>query len=152
MTPQRRARSVLAVLERVLPRIAGTVLGLVLARAGGGVLSAVGVVVFVLSVMTNPARWWHYVLTGAKREAPPAAEFSEAGVCSVELQDSGTRPVEVIKALREVTGAGFSDAKATVATVPAMIAERLSEGSAQRVRDRVVRAGATAVIVTTGDR
>ena len=151
MTPQRRARSVLRALGRALPRIAGAVLGLVLARADGGVLSAVGITVFVLSVMTNPARWWRYVLTGAKPEAPPAAEFSEAGMCSVELQDSGTRPFEVLKALREGTGVGFSDAKATIETVPATIAERLSEGSAQRVRDRVERAGATAAVVTRRD-
>ena len=148
MTPQRRPRSVLAALARTLPRIGGVVLGLVLARADGGVLSAVGATILVLSVMTNPARWWRYVLTGAKPEAPPGAEFSETGVCSVELQNSGTRPFEVLKALREVTGVGFSDAKATIDTVPATIAERLSGGSAQRVRDRVERAGATATVVT----
>ena len=151
MTPQRRTRSVLRALGRALPRIAGAGLGLALARVDAGVLSAAGIVVFVLSVMTNPARWWHYVLTGAKPEAPPAAEFSEAGVCSVELQNSGTRPVEVIRALREVTGAGFSDAKATVESAPATIAEGLSEDSAQRVRDRVERAGATAAVVTSSD-
>ena len=151
MTAQRAPRSVLAALGRALPRIAGAALGLALTRADGGALSAVGITVFVLSVMTNPARWWHHVLTGARHEAPPPVEFSEAGVCSVELQSSGARPVEVLKALREVTGAGLADARAAIENAPVMIAERLSEGSAQRVRDRVERAGATAAVVTRGD-
>ena len=55
MTAQRAPRSVLAALGRALPRIAGAALGLALARADEGTLSAVGITVFVLSVMTNPA-------------------------------------------------------------------------------------------------
>ena len=149
MTAQHWMRALLPASGRAFPRVAGVVLGLALARSDGAALSLVGVVVLVVSVMTNPTRWWRYVLTGATAESSVAAEFSEAGSCSVELRSPGARPIEVVKALREVTGAGLSDAMTTVDSAPAIIAERLSAASARRVRDRVELAGATAAVVTT---
>jgi large subunit ribosomal protein L7/L12 len=144
--------SFLPTLGRAFPRVAGAAVGLTLERADGGVLSYLGIVVFVLSVLTNPARWWRYVRTGVKAEPLLAAEFAETGDCSVELQSPGGRPIDVIKALREVTGAGFADAKAKVQTVPSTIAEGLSEESAERVRDRMEHAGATTTTITGTQR
>jgi ribosomal protein L7/L12 len=125
------------------------VLGLAVMSSERGVCLLVGSAIFVLSVLVNPARWWQYVLTGAKTQSPPAAELSEPGAWGVELRNSGARPVEVIKAIREVTWAAFPEAETQVQGAPATIAENRSEGSARRVRDRIERAGATASIVTS---
>jgi ribosomal protein L7/L12 len=107
----------------------------------------VGIFVFFVSVPTNPARWWRYVRTGTRLPTQPAAEFTDPGVFVVELQDSGSRSIALIKALREVTTVELAGALSKVTNVPATIADGLSEESARRVRDRVERAGATASIV-----
>lgn len=129
----------------------GAVVGLALVVSGSGVWVTVGAAVLVFSVLTNPAKWWRYVRTGARAETPVPAEFVEPGVCSVELRSPGDRPIETIKGLREVTGAGFAEAKSRVQDGPVVVAKGLSVDSAARVRDRLARAGATAVVRTDAD-
>jgi ribosomal protein L7/L12 len=130
----------------------GAVVGFALLGTDGDWLFAAGIAVFMLSVMTNPARWWHYVRTGVNPERPPATEFVEPGACTVELQSPGDRPIEAIKAIREVTETGFADSKVKVEAVPATIVEGLSAESAARVRNRLEGAGATAIVVAGTDR
>ncbi len=151
MTQPQHGRSFIPAVGRALPRIGGAVLGLALLRSEWDAFILVGSAIFVLSVLTNPARWWHYVFTGANPHPPPAAELSELGAWGVELHHSGARPLEVIKAIREVTWAAFPEAKAQVQSATATIVENLSEESAGRVRDRIERAGATASLVNGDD-
>ena len=66
MTPQQRGRPFLLAVGRASPRIGGVVLGLALLSSERGVFILVGSAIFVLSVTTSPARWWHYILTGTK--------------------------------------------------------------------------------------
>lgn len=146
--------SVVGPLVRALPRILGGILGLALIGSGDsdlGVVGLVGVGIFVLSVMTNPRVWWRYVRTGVPAASTVPAQFTEPGPCSVELRNPGARRIEVIKGLREVTAAGFVDAKDAVESVPVIVARGLSAGSASRVRVRLESAGATVAVVTNDD-
>ncbi|WP_090860437.1 ribosomal protein L7/L12 [Nocardioides lianchengensis] len=56
-----------------------------------------------------------------------------------------------MKGLREVTGAGLVDAKNAVESAPVIVVRRLSAASADRVRDRLESAGATAAVLTNDD-
>jgi large subunit ribosomal protein L7/L12 len=116
-----------------------------------GIVGGVCVAVLVFNVLTRPVEWWHYVRTGtpATRRAP--AQFLEPGMCSVELRSPGERPIEAIKALREVTGAGLVDANSKIQAAPLIVAGGLSAESADRVRDRLENAGATVVVLTNTD-
>ncbi|WP_139175780.1 hypothetical protein [Nocardioides lianchengensis] len=58
-----------------------------------GVVGLLGVVVFVLSMMTNPVTWWFYVRTGEPPARTVPQQFTEPGPCSVELLSSGARPI-----------------------------------------------------------
>ena len=123
-------------------------LSLLAADADRGAVFAVGAVVFVLSAPTYPAKWWRYVRTGTHPKGPVPARFVESGACRVELRSPGDRPLEVVKVLREVTEAGFAEAKDKVQNLPATVATDLSPDSAEQVRDRIEGVGATAVVVT----
>jgi ribosomal protein L7/L12 len=132
-------------LVRASPRVAGVVVGLLLLRDNGvGVWFFLGIAVFVLSLpLANPAAWWRYVRTGP--DAPQKPDY-EDGDFQVTLRAVGGRSIEVIKAVREVTGAGVAEAKGKVDFAPTTIAVGLSEASATRVRERLEQAGATATV------
>jgi len=151
MTLQQRGHLCLSTVGRAVPRMGGAALGLALWSSDTGAFTGVGGAIFVLSAMTNPVRWWHYVLTGARPRSTPASEFSKTGVWRVDLQDSGARPVEVIKAIRETTSVALPEITSMVESTPSTIVQTLSEASAGRVRDRLERAGATASIATGDD-
>jgi len=134
-------------LARAAPRIAGLVVGLVLIRRADdvGVLFLLGITIFVLSLpLGNPAAWWRYVRAGQVRRDEP--EY-EQGDFRVVLRAAGSRSLDVVKAVREVTGVGAGEAKTKVDIAPTTIAIGLSEASATRVCERLQQAGATAVVV-----
>jgi ribosomal protein L7/L12 len=131
---------------RAAPRVVGLLVGLALMRGADlGVWFYLGVAVFVGSLpLANPVAWWHYVRTG---QGPPLeAEYAEGGDFRVELRAPGPRAIEVVKAVREVTGAGLVEAKSKVDTTPSTVVAGLSEASAGRVRARLERAGANATV------
>lgn len=147
MAAEYRGRPVPPIVRRALPRVGGVAVGIGLMASGGSWWSQLGVFVLVLSLAVDPVRWWRYVVTGLRREPALEASYSEAGDCSVELSAVGDRPIQVIKALREVTAADLMTAKAAVDSPPAVIATGLSAVSAARVREQVEGAGATATVV-----
>jgi ribosomal protein L7/L12 len=110
-----------------------------------GVWFYLGIAVFVVSLpLAKPVAWWRYVRTG--HEPSGDQDYAEVGDFHVILRASGTRSFEVVKAVREVSGAGIVEAKSKVDIAPTIIAVGLSEASATRVRARLERAGATATV------
>ncbi len=88
------------------------------------------------------------------RPAPPATaagRFTEAGEYRVVLQVPGNRVVAVIRELRRTTGKDLVAAKQIVDDAPAIVAEGLSEQSAELVADRLRAAGARAVAAPIGE-
>ena len=137
-----------AQLLRATPQIAGLVLGAVMIPQGGtaGYVGGGFVVLAVLSVVLTPAAWWAYVRTGVRPLAAIDQDLREPGSHTVVMQDGGPRQVEVIKAVREVTGFGLADAKAVVTGAPSEVVAGLSESSAGRVAERLEKAGATVTV------
>lgn len=70
--------------------------------------------------------------------APAAEEKSEF---NVELTDVGANKINVIKAVKEVTGLGLADAKAIVDGAPKMIKEGVKKEDAENMKKKIEEAG-----------
>jgi len=60
---------------------------------------------------------------------------------SVELTDAGANKINVIKAVKEVTGLGLADAKALVDGAPKMIKENVKKEEADAMKAKLEEAG-----------
>ena len=83
--------------------------------------------------------------------APAAAGAGDAGSAAVEqtefdviLAAAGEKKVNVIKAVRTITGLGLKEAKDMVEGVPATIKEAAEKAEAEEVVKTLTEAGATA--------
>lgn len=68
--------------------------------------------------------------------APEQTEFS------VELTAAGEKKINVIKAVREITGLGLADAKNLVEAAPKMVKENASKAEAEEMKKKLEEAGA----------
>ena len=77
--------------------------------------------------------------------AAAAAEEEDAGPVNVTvtLTDVGPTKVQVIKAVREITGLGLVDAKGLVDKVPSAIKENVPAAEGEAIKERLEAAGAT---------
>ncbi len=73
--------------------------------------------------------------------AAPAAE--EKSEFTVELAEIGANKIAVIKAVREITGLGLSEAKALVEAAPSKIKENVPTAEAKEIEAKLKEAGAT---------
>ena len=71
--------------------------------------------------------------------APAAEEKTEFDVVMTEF---GSEKIKVIKVVREITGQGLAEAKATVEGVPAKIKEGVSKDEAEEIKKKLEEAGA----------
>ena len=78
---------------------------------------------------------------GAAEAAPAAEEQTEF---TVVLKEGGANKIAVIKAVREITGLGLSEAKAVVDGAPKDVKEGLSKDAATEAVEKLKAAGATA--------
>lgn len=81
------------------------------------------------------------VVAGAGAAAGEAAE--EKTEFDVILKDAGAKKINVIKVVRQITGAGLKDAKAMVDNVPTTIKEAISKEEAEEIKKQLEEAGAT---------
>jgi large subunit ribosomal protein L7/L12 len=78
---------------------------------------------------------------GAAAGAPAAEEKTEF---NVHLSAAGDQKVNVIKAVREITGLGLKEAKDLVDAAPKVVKEALPKADAEAAVKKLVEAGATA--------
>jgi len=74
-------------------------------------------------------------------EAAEAAE--EKSEFDIELVASGDSKINVIKAVREITGQGLKDAKDLVDAAPKVIKEKVAKAEAEDIKKKLEEAGAT---------
>src|SRR5687768_5812804 len=79
-----------------------------------------------------------------------AARFTEPGGHRVVLQVTGSNPIAVIREIRRTRGLGLVEAKQMIDSAPVVVAEGLSEQSAELVADRLRAAGARALAAPIG--
>ena len=83
------------------------------------------------------------VVAAAGAAAPAAEEKTEFDVI---LANFGAKKLDVIKAVREITGLGLKDAKDLVESAPKAIKEGVSKHEAEKVKAALTEAGATVEI------
>ena len=85
-------------------------------------------------------------VAGAGAAAPAAAAAEEKTEFDVELTNFGAKKLDVIKAVREITGLGLKDAKDLVEGAPKAVKEGVSKDDAEKVKAELEAAGATVEI------
>jgi len=83
------------------------------------------------------------VVAAAGAAAPAAEEKTEFDVI---LANFGANKLNVIKAVREITGLGLKDAKDLVEGAPKTVKEGVSKDEAEKIKAAFVEAGATVEI------
>ena len=78
--------------------------------------------------------------------APVEEANNEPTEVTVVVTDAGASKVQVIKAVREITGLGLIDAKKLVDATPATIKENIAPEEADKIKEALVAAGATVEI------
>ena len=85
-------------------------------------------------------------VTAAAASAGPAvaaaAVVEEQTEFNVMLLEAGEKKVNVIKAVRELTGLGLKEAKAVVDGAPAMVLEAVAKDAADKAKAALEEAGA----------
>ena len=82
------------------------------------------------------------VAVAAAAPAAAAAE-EEKTEFDVILKDVGAQKIQVIKAVREITGLGLKDAKAIVDGAPKEVKTGVSKAEAEEMKKKLEEAGAT---------
>ncbi|MDQ2664117.1 MAG: 50S ribosomal protein L7/L12 [Candidatus Eremiobacteraeota bacterium] len=80
---------------------------------------------------------------GGGAAAAPAAEKTEFDVV---LASAGAEKIKVIKAVREITSLGLTEAKTFVESAPKAVKEGVSKDEAESVKKKLEDAGATVEI------
>ncbi len=90
------------------------------------------------------------VSAAAMVAAAPAAGGAAGGAAAEEktefdviLQSAGDKKINVIKAVREITGLGLKEAKELVDSAPKPIKEGVSKEEAEQIKAKLEEAGAT---------
>ncbi len=93
------------------------------------------------------------VSAAAMVAAAPAAGGAAGGAAAEEktefdviLQSAGDKKINVIKAVREITGLGLKEAKELVDSAPKPIKEGVSKEEAEQIKAKLEEAGATVEI------
>ena len=76
---------------------------------------------------------------GGAAGAAPAAEKTEFDVV---LADAGAEKIKVIKAVREITSLGLTEAKTFVESAPKAVKEGVSKDEAESIKKKLEEAGA----------
>ena len=83
------------------------------------------------------------VAAGGGAAAEPEEEKTEF---DVELTEAGGQKIKVIKAIREITALGLSDAKKLVEEAPKVVKEAISKEAAEEIKKKLEVAGAKVTV------
>jgi large subunit ribosomal protein L7/L12 len=86
------------------------------------------------------------VMMGAMPAAGAAEAAEEKTEFDVELTAAGAQKINVIKAVREITGLGLKEAKDLVDGAPKVIKEKVAKAQADEFKKKLEDAGATVVL------
>lgn len=82
------------------------------------------------------------VAVAAVAGAGAGAAAEEKTEFDVVLADAGASKIGVIKAVREITGLGLTEAKAVVEAAPKVVKEGVAKDEAQKMKEKLEAAGA----------
>lgn len=82
------------------------------------------------------------VAVAAAGGAAAGEPVEEKDSFNVELTDAGAQKIAVIKVVREITGLGLGEAKATVDSAPKVLKEAVPKKDAEEMKKKLEAAGA----------
>jgi large subunit ribosomal protein L7/L12 len=82
-------------------------------------------------------------VAGPAAPAAAAAAEPEKTEFDVVLANAGANKIQVIKAIREITGLGLKEAKDLVEAAPKTVKEQISKADAEEMKKKLTEAGAT---------
>ncbi len=82
------------------------------------------------------------VAAGPAAAAAPAEVKEEKTEFNVELANAGANRINVIKAVREITGLGLKEAKELVEGAPKTVKESVPKAEAEEIKKKLEEAGA----------
>ena len=83
------------------------------------------------------------VAAGGGGQAAPVEKEPEKTEFDVVLAAAGANKIQVIKAIREITGLGLKEAKDLVEAAPKTVKEQVSKADSEEMKKKLVEAGAT---------
>jgi large subunit ribosomal protein L7/L12 len=83
------------------------------------------------------------VAAGPAAGGDDAAAAEEKSAYTVMLTSAGDQKINVIKAVREITGLGLAESKALVDGAPKPVKENVSKADAEEAKSKLEAAGAT---------
>jgi large subunit ribosomal protein L7/L12 len=86
------------------------------------------------------------VAAAAPAAVAPVAAAVEVTDFHVELTAAGANKINVIKAVREITGLGLGEAKALVEGAPKTVKETVAKAEAEEMKKKLTEAGATVTL------
>jgi len=86
------------------------------------------------------------VMGPASASAEASADKEEKTEFDIELTAAGMQKINVIKAVREITGLGLKEAKDLVDGAPKVIKEKVAKAQAEEFKKKLEDAGATAAL------
>jgi large subunit ribosomal protein L7/L12 len=86
------------------------------------------------------------MMAGAAAPAESGEAEEEQTEFDVELTEFGAKKLNVIKAVREITGLGLKEAKEVVESAPKVIKEGLQKDEAEELKKKLEDAGAKVTI------
>ena len=103
-----------------------------------------------MAIDPAPARGWRGFLqrraeTMLRKPRRATSELTEPGERHVVLQQTGPRPVQVIAIISQATGLDLVSASNLAKDAPVVVVSGISDASADRVVERLQKAGARAV-------
>ncbi|MBM4000529.1 MAG: 50S ribosomal protein L7/L12 [Planctomycetes bacterium] len=90
----------------------------------------------------EPAAGGAVMMAAPSGDAGPAAEAVQTEF-DVVMTSFGDKKLDVVKVVKNLTGASLMDAKKLVEAVPAKIKEKISKEDAEKVKAQLMEAGAT---------
>lgn len=81
-------------------------------------------------------------VAGPAQAAAPVAAVEEKTEFNVELANAGPNRINVIKAVREITGLGLKEAKELVEGAPKTVKESVPKAEAEEIKKKLEEAGA----------
>lgn len=81
------------------------------------------------------------VAAAAPSEGGKEAPAEEKSAFSIELTEVGAQKIAAIKAVKEITGQGLGEAKATVEDAPKILKENVPKEEAEEIRKKLEEAG-----------
>ncbi len=86
------------------------------------------------------------VMMGAMPAAGAGEAAEEKTEFDVELTAAGAQKINVIKAVREITGLGLKEAKDLVDGAPKVVKEKVTKAQAEEFKKKLEEAGATVAL------